>query len=197
MTSNVPALPSSRRAWVFVLLLGALGVALGIVAALASDEKWLVSAKVLLQIGPETAGTRPSMVGSPAPFLAGNPRREDVQTEVELLNNPELLRRAFGRLLERDEAAALGPDSGAVSTTLRRLTEGLGLLPARSRAERALDHWASSLRIVAVPSSTVLVVECRATHPDAAPRSAAAACRRCSPVSCRPANTRWPTTRPD
>jgi hypothetical protein len=150
--------------------LAVLGTVLGWLGAYATDEKWLVSAKVLLQIGPETAGTRPSMVGSPAPFLAGNPRREDVQTEVELLNNPDLLRRAFERLRAEDEAEALGPDSGAIGTLARRLAEVTGVLPVRTREQRALDKWASSLRIAVVPASTVLVVECRASQPAAAQR---------------------------
>lgn len=162
--------PSLRASCLLLLVFAVLGTVGGGAAALTSDERWLVSAKVLLQIGPETAGTRPSMVGSPAPFLAGNPRREDVQTEVELLGNPDLLRRAFDKLLAEDAEAALGPDSGRFATWLRSWPEQFGLLPARSRAERALDKWASALRIAVVPASTVLVVECRATRPAAAVR---------------------------
>lgn len=168
--SALSASRATRRPWAVLGALAVIGTVIGWLAAHTTDEKWLVSAKVLLQIGPETAGTRPSMVGSPAPFLAGNPRREDVQTEVELLNNPDLLRRAFERLRTQDEAAALGPDSGAVGTFARRIAEAAGVLPVRTREQRALDKWASSLRIATVPSSTVLVVECRAAQPEAAQR---------------------------
>src|SRR5580765_8070448 len=112
--------PDSRRRPRFgprlALVCAALGLAAGFAAALTTDEKWLVGAKVLLQIGPETAGSRPSMVGSPTPFLAGNPRREDVQTEVELLSSSDLLRRAFDLFLREDRDGALGPESGRLSS---------------------------------------------------------------------------------
>src|SRR5262249_20841340 len=119
-TASAPVPP--RAGWLrWVGSLTIAGLVLGIAVALATDERWLVSAKVLLQIGPETAGSRPSMVGSPAPFLNGNPRREDVQTEVELLNSGHLLRRAFDKLLAEDPDAALGPESNVLVTMLHSL----------------------------------------------------------------------------
>jgi uncharacterized protein involved in exopolysaccharide biosynthesis len=147
-----------------------LGFAIGILAAATSSEKWLINAKVMLQIGPETAGSRPSMVGSPAPFLAGNPRREDVQTEVELLSSSDLLRRAFERLCQEDRETAVGKPRGLVSALLVGTAELLGLLPQRTDEQRALDKWASSLRIAAIPSSTMFVLECRSERPEAAQR---------------------------
>lgn len=146
----------------------ALGLGAGLVAAWSTSEKWLVQAKVMLQIGPETAGSRPSMVGSPAPFLAGNPRREDVQTEVELLASSDLLRRAFERFLAEDREAALGPARGALGSTLSSVAEGLGLVSSRTDEQRALDRWAATLRIAVIPSSTVLAIESRSDRPEAA-----------------------------
>src|SRR5262249_56666591 len=130
----------------------------------------LAGARGRRKSGPGPGGTGPARVGAPAPFLAGNPRREDVQTEVELLGSSELLRRAFERFLQEDREAALGRDSGVVSTLLRRAAEATGLLPVRSREERALDRWAEALRVAVVPSSTVLVLECRSDRPAAAER---------------------------
>ncbi len=144
------------------------GLLVGVIAAAGTKNAWLVQAKVLLQIGPETAGSRPSMVGSPAPFLAGNPRREDVQTEVEILSSGDLLRRAFERLLERDRDAALGEARGIVSRSLSAIAEGSGLVPSRTDEQRALDRWAASLRIAAIPSSTMLALECRSDRPESA-----------------------------
>ena len=157
-----------RRAIRFVGGGALIGLLVGAVAAATTKNTWLVQAKVLLQIGPETAGSRPSMVGSPAPFLAGNPRREDVQTEVEMLGSGDLLRRAFDRLLDKDRDAALGEPRGFVSTTLSAIAEGSGLVPSRTEEQRALDRWAASLRIAAIPSSTMLAVDCRSDRPEAA-----------------------------
>lgn len=145
-----------------------LGLAAGLVAAFATSEKWLVQAKVMLQIGPETAGSRPSMVGSPAPFLAGNPRREDVQTEVELLASSDLLRRAFERFVAADREAALGPSRGMLGSLLSGTAEAIGLVSSRTDEQRALDRWAGTLRIAAIPSSTVLAIESRSERPEAA-----------------------------
>lgn len=157
-----------QRAVRFVGLGALAGLLVGVIAAATTKNAWLVQAKVLLQIGPETAGSRPSMVGSPAPFLAGNPRREDVQTEVEMLSSGDLLRRAFERLLEKDREAALGEARGFVSRSLSAIAEGTGLVPSRTDEQRALDRWAASLRIAAIPSSTMLAVECRSDRPEAA-----------------------------
>ncbi len=163
-----PSAPGRWAAFRLIAGLALVGLLLGFAIAFATDERWLVNAKVLLQIGPETAGSRPSMVGSPTPFLAGNPRREDVQTEVELLNSSSLLRRAFEQLLASDREAALGPVGNPVTAALRSAGEALGMLPARSREERALDRWAGTLRVSVVPSSTVLLIECRSPRPAAA-----------------------------
>lgn len=174
MTQPTPSPPTRRRGVLSVVLpilvLSALGGGIGYVSAMLTDEKWLVSAKVLLQIGPETAGSRPSMVGSPAPFLTGNPRREDVQTEVELLSSPDILRRTFDRLFQEDPDGALGREPSKVTRALRETGEGLGLMHPRARAERALDKWASNLRIAVVPSSTVLEIQARSDRPKAAAR---------------------------
>jgi hypothetical protein len=153
-----------------MFLLTAAGGAIGLVVAMSTDEKWLVSAKVLLQIGPETASPRPSMVGSPGAFLSGSPRREDVQTEVELLSSPDLLRRAFTRLMEEDETGALGKERSAVAAALQGVLESVRLLPERSRKDRALDKWADNLRIAVVPASTVLEIQCRSDRPKVAVR---------------------------
>jgi len=164
--------PARRRpgSVLIVLVTTLLGLVIGFAAALMTDEQWLVSAKVLLQIGPETGGARPSMVGSPAPMLAANPRREDVQTEVELLTNPDLIRRAFQRLLQENPEGALGRESNRLLQTIRGLGESLALLPRRSRSDRALDKWASNLRVAVVPASTVLKLECPSPRPEAAAR---------------------------
>jgi uncharacterized protein involved in exopolysaccharide biosynthesis len=159
-----------RKAIQLVAGCALLGLVIGLIGALVTDDKWLIGAKVLLQIGPETAGTRPSMVGSPAPFLSGNPRREDVQTEVELLSSSDLLRRAFANFVIEDRNAALGPEPGFISTTLRSIVSGIGLLPPRTLEDRAIDQWAGSLRVAVVPSSTVLVLECKSERPKAAER---------------------------
>ena len=172
MNANHTAAKGRIRTIVFSAIgAGALlGLTAGVLAALTTNEKWLVNAKILLQIGPETAGSRPSMVGSPAPFLAGNPRREDVQTEVELLSSSDLFRRAFEQFLKVDPDGALGKEKGFVSTLLTRTAESLGLLHSRTREERALDKWAATLRVAVVPSSTVLVLESRTEDPKAAER---------------------------
>jgi uncharacterized protein involved in exopolysaccharide biosynthesis len=169
---NAPAATKSStlraRAIRFVGGGAMLGLLIGSVAAAMTKNSWLVQAKVMLQIGPETAGSRPSMVGSPAPFLAGNPRREDVQTEVEILSSSDLLRRAFDRLLAKDRDAALGEGRGFASSLVSGTAEAIGLVPTRTDEQRALDKWASSLRIAAIPSSTMLSIESRSDRPEAA-----------------------------
>ncbi len=162
--------PTARSAIVIIALITLIGGAVGFVVAITTNEKWMVTSKVLLQIGPETGGSRPSMVGSPAPLITGNPRREDLQTEVELLASQDLLRRAFQQLMKEDVDGALGPEPKRWKVFLREIGEGLKLMPVRSRDERALDTWADNLRIAVVPSSTVLEIQCRSERPKAATR---------------------------
>lgn len=153
-------------AWLMFAIV-VLGLLLGTVAAALIarrvDENHLVSGRILLQIGRELGSARPTMVGENASVQA-NPRREDVNTEAEMLGSPALIESCF-RELVAEKVLELKEPSG-FTAMLRSVSDGLGLTTPKSVEARTLEKWSQSLTIYAVAGSNVLGIECRTSDPE-------------------------------
>lgn len=139
-----------------------LGTVLAALIARRVDENHLVSSRILLQIGRELGSARPTMVGENASVQA-NPRREDVNTEAEMLGSPALIETCF-RELVAEKVIVLKEPTG-FTAFLRSLSDALGLTTPKTVEARTLEKWSQSLTIYAVAGSNVLGIECRSSDP--------------------------------
>ena len=148
-----------------------MGLLLGYAIALCSPDTFLVTGRILVQIGRETGSARPSMLGEAGTALDPKPRREDINTEAEILGSPALFRQAFAALVA--EGALVIPDpakqglGARALAALRRVTEALGLTNARPDQERAYERWLKTVQVNAVTGSNVLALDCRTDQPEA------------------------------
>src|SRR5262245_24066976 len=167
MASPKPARPRSRSALLPMTAIVLAGLLLGSVVAFLIarrvDEMHLVQGRILLQIGRELGSARPTMVGENASVQA-NPRREDVNTEAEMLGSPALIRQAFDELVA-EKVIELTPPHG-FQAGLRRLSDSAGLTTPKSVEHRILEKWSNSLTIYAVAGSNVLGIDCRTPEPE-------------------------------
>lgn len=91
-----------RRYWLLALACGLAGaIALLAAAVLIGGPRYLVNAKVLVNLGPEMAGSPLLAAVQGAPSAPAILRPEDSATGVEIFNNPRLI---------REVVEALGPD---------------------------------------------------------------------------------------
>ena len=139
-----------------------LGTLLALLLARRIDENHLVSGRILLQIGRELGAARPTMVGENS-VVQANPRREDVNTEAEMLGSPALIERCFKELVE-EKVIELKEPTGLMPV-LRKISEWLGLTSPKTIEARMLEKWSQSMTVYAVAGSNVLGVECRTNEP--------------------------------
>ncbi len=127
------------------------------------DELYLVQGRILLQIGRELGSVRSTMVGENASVQA-NPRREDVNTESEMLSSPALIKRAFDELVQ-EKVIPLVPPKGFLAW-LRRLSDSMELTSPKTVEHRTLEKWSQALAVYAVAGSNVLGIDCRTNEPE-------------------------------
>ncbi|MBR0670934.1 GumC family protein [Neoroseomonas soli] len=161
----------ARRYWVLALGCGFAGaVALLAAAVLIGGPSYVVSAKIMVNLGPE-------MVGSPLlATLQGTPaapamlRPEDSTTGVEIFNNPRLIRETVeslgpdffadeppGTLLQRVKHAGRQAIR-AVQGALREATIALGLRPRITETERMTLAIGAALRVEPVRRTDIIDV---------------------------------------
>jgi len=96
--------------------------------------------------------------------VQANPRREDVNTEAEMLGNPALIRQAFVDLVKKG-TIVLRPQTGFMAG-LRAFTDWLELTTPKSVEDRVHEKWSQALTIYAVAGSNVLGLDCRTPEPE-------------------------------
>ncbi len=169
-TDIVGALALLRRYWLVLAASAVAGIVALNAAAVVSGPSYVVTAKIMVNLGPE-------MVGSP--LLAareGNPaapamrRPEDATTGVEIFTNPRLIRDVVNSLGEGfftdpppttlfQQVKHIGKSAmGAVRGAVRETLVSLGLRPRTTLLDRVSVAMDDAIRIEPVRRADVITV---------------------------------------
>ena len=123
--------PRKKRKWfsnwiiAMLILSGLFGLVLGYFASLTQPYVWEVQATLLAHVGRESGSGRAEIVAAGGTSsMVGNPNAETLNTEIQLMKSPALLRATWD-----DVKAELKAMQEAQAAFLKRRRERLGLEP--------------------------------------------------------------------
>jgi uncharacterized protein involved in exopolysaccharide biosynthesis len=172
-------LPVIAQHWRFILRCTLLGLIASIVALPLMETQYLVSAKVLVQIGREMTLPPTAMAKDSVPQSLTSKRPEDLGSEIEIMKDPQLIEelvRSFGPdyFLAEPPAVTLWQEAKRlVRRSIRfmreTVSEGLIMLGVRrpvSPAERVAMALRQALVMEDVRKSDVISVYFRSSSPE-------------------------------
>lgn len=173
------ALALARRYWITIIACSLAGLLAMMAAAVVGGPSYTVAAKILVNLGPETAGS--PLVGAlqRAPAAPALLRPEDSTTGVEIFSNPRLIRQVVENLgedffadappvtfLQRIKFAAKEITRSA-QEALREVFILVGLRPRTTRLDRLTLAIGAALHVEPVRRSDVIDVTLRTPDPRA------------------------------
>ena len=183
-----PKSSRSQRRWfgnkviAAILLCGAIGLAAGYYTALGQPYMWSVRAMLLAHVGRESGSARSEIVAAGGTTsIVATPNTESLNTEIQLLKSPSLLREVWKDIdaevkallnrqrerqglppLDTETPGEVGGGSTGVMSMLSQgmndLFKGLDLAYDVDQDEAVFDAWSRTLTVTQVPRSHMINV---------------------------------------
>lgn len=178
-TDFAGALALLRRHWLQVLACGLAGTLALLGAAVIGGPSYNVAAKILVNLGPEMAGSPLLAALQGTPAAPASLRPEDATTGVEIFNNPRLIREVVedlgpGFFADSPPVTFMQTVKHAAKQAMRMVRDGVGelfilagLRPRTTELDRLILAIGASLRVEPVRRTDIIDITLRSPDPRA------------------------------